>query len=243
MADRQAITLHASGSETSNGASAAVDVSTLRTALRLQLDVTALSGTTPTLTVSVETSPSGAGDWKTLGAFAVVNESSARFEELSFGECERYVRASWVLGGTTPDFTFAVGGNAHVLYVRPADLTRYAVQAQGLSGIAAGVLVDCCLRATDDAEAAFNGAYVMPITAWGEDVRGRVGDIAVYYAMKHRGLRPGSADDLLVKAYDDAQRWLQRVSDGKISPPSILDSTPSVFDAGAYSESEPKRGW
>ena len=57
-----AITLKVSGAEPASGSSAAVDVGQRATMLdELLLDVTVLSGTSPTLDVYVETSPSGSG--------------------------------------------------------------------------------------------------------------------------------------------------------------------------------------
>lgn len=74
--------------------------------LRVQLDVTAASGTSPTLNVVVEDTLDGT-NWNTIGTFAqrvaagreVINITSP------FGDT---VRARWTIGGTTPSFTFSV---------------------------------------------------------------------------------------------------------------------------------------
>lgn len=89
-----------------NGAGAGVPVGTAHTA-RLTLDVTAVTGTTPTATVTVETSEDGAA-WVAVGAFAAATAVSR--QRRSFSGLDRLIRASWVLGGTTPTFTFAVSG-------------------------------------------------------------------------------------------------------------------------------------
>jgi hypothetical protein len=79
------------------------------TTLRLDLDVTAIAGA-PTLDVTMQTSKDGA-TWRTLGTFAQKTGISA--ERKSFGGCDRYVRASCVLGGTGgPGATFSLGGEA-----------------------------------------------------------------------------------------------------------------------------------
>lgn len=78
--------------------------------MRLKLDVTAASGTLPTLDVIVETSPDGAANWQTVATFA---QKTAVSSELNvFPGCDRFVRAKWTIGGTGPSFTFSVVGEA-----------------------------------------------------------------------------------------------------------------------------------
>lgn len=80
------------------------------TTLRLKLDVTAASGTTPTLDVTVETSPDGVNDWQAVGTFA--QKSAVSYERNVFPGCDRFVRAKVVIGGTNPSFTFGLTGEA-----------------------------------------------------------------------------------------------------------------------------------
>lgn len=78
--------------------------------LRLDLDVTAASGTTPTLDGTVQTSKSEAGPWRTLGSFA--QATAAGTERKSFSGCDRWARVAFTIGGTTPSFTASVTGEA-----------------------------------------------------------------------------------------------------------------------------------
>lgn len=80
------------------------------TTLRLKLDVTAASGTTPTLDVIVETSPDGATEWQTVATFA--QKTGVSYERNVFPGCDRFVRAKYTIGGTNPDFTFSLLGEA-----------------------------------------------------------------------------------------------------------------------------------
>lgn len=74
--------------------------------LRAQLDVTAASGTTPTLDVVIEDTLDGT-NWNVIGTFAqkvavgreVINVTSP------FGD---RLRVRWTIGGATPSFTFSV---------------------------------------------------------------------------------------------------------------------------------------
>ena len=72
------------------------------------LHVTAASGTTPTLDVTVEMDTnSGFSTPTTLATFTqATTTTSERIENTT--STERYVRVSYTIGGTTPSFTFAV---------------------------------------------------------------------------------------------------------------------------------------
>lgn len=70
------------------------------------LNVTAVSGTSPALTVTVEDSPDGQ-TWYTLVTFTqatTVTREARRVLDV-FG---RYLRVSYTVSGTGPGFTFAV---------------------------------------------------------------------------------------------------------------------------------------
>lgn len=81
------------GAATSNGAIA-------------NLHVTAASGTSPTLVVAVQHS-ADATTWADLIAFTPVSAPGAETKAVT-GTVNRYVRAYWTIGGTSPSFTFAV---------------------------------------------------------------------------------------------------------------------------------------
>jgi hypothetical protein len=72
----------------------------------VKLDVSARSGSTPSLTVTIEESPNGSTSWRTVATFpAFTNVGSAvrRYER-----SEPYIRASWAISGSTPSFTFGL---------------------------------------------------------------------------------------------------------------------------------------
>lgn len=74
--------------------------------LRAQLDVTAVSGTGPTLDVLIEDSVDGA-NWNTIGTFAQKSAVSREVINISSVFADR-IRARWSVGGTLPSFTFSV---------------------------------------------------------------------------------------------------------------------------------------
>ena len=107
-ADTLPVTLHESAARTATGTGSALELGD-RGVLRLLIDVTAASGTTPTLDVTVETSFDGS-TWRSVAAFA--QRTSVASERKSFAGCDRFVRVSYTIGGTTPSFTFSVSGEA-----------------------------------------------------------------------------------------------------------------------------------
>jgi hypothetical protein len=83
------------------------------------LDVTAASGTNPTLDVTIQHSIDGGTNWHTLVAMTqatAAGESIKTESEVESGTAEVYgdcFRAIWTIGGTdTPTFTFKVVATA-----------------------------------------------------------------------------------------------------------------------------------
>jgi hypothetical protein len=77
--------------------------------IRAQLDVTAASGTTPNLTVFVESTVDGT-NWDVLpgGTFAAKTAAGREVINLTAPVVARRVRVRWAITGTTPSFTFSV---------------------------------------------------------------------------------------------------------------------------------------
>lgn len=79
--------------------------------LRLDLDITAASGTAPRLHVQIETRKAAAsGAWRVVDAFEAASAASSQRRSMS--GCDRYVRAVCTLSGTSPSFTFSLTGEA-----------------------------------------------------------------------------------------------------------------------------------
>lgn len=77
-------------------------------ALRVQLNVTAVTGTTPSLTVLVEDSLDGT-NWNTIGSFTAKTAVGREVINITTPFADK-VRVSWTISGTTPSFTFVVDG-------------------------------------------------------------------------------------------------------------------------------------
>ncbi len=73
---------------------------------RIQLEVTAVSGLTPTLDVFVEDSVDAGATWNPVTTFTRRTDAGREVVSLTRPFADR-LRLRWVLGGTTPSFTFA----------------------------------------------------------------------------------------------------------------------------------------
>jgi len=100
------ITLY-SGTVTSSGNSADIDVSTIRS-IRIMVKVTSVSGTSPTLDIYIEGKYEATGDYVPL----LIKTGIAATGVYELGQldnlCFRYIRVKWVLGGTSPSFGITV---------------------------------------------------------------------------------------------------------------------------------------
>lgn len=108
-------TVVASAARTTTGQSTALTGFGAADRLMLQVNVTAASGTTPTLLLTVEDSLDGTA-WRgtTSGSTAVATSASITATGTywfhvnagtNFGD---RIRLKWTIGGTTPSFTFSV---------------------------------------------------------------------------------------------------------------------------------------
>ncbi len=101
------LTLHASGPETATVQGAWFNTEEVNT-LDLLLDVTAASGTTPSMTVSIETREGAADTPVTVASFAA--KTGVASERKRFTGLGKECRFIATVSGTTPSFTFALTG-------------------------------------------------------------------------------------------------------------------------------------
>lgn len=106
---RDRVRVVASAARTVTGQSAAFETGYARY-VNADLDITAQSGTTPTITVSVEWSHDGGTTWVTADpadAFTQVGAATAR-KMKSFVVKAPLARFVWTIAGTTPSYTFSI---------------------------------------------------------------------------------------------------------------------------------------
>ena len=101
----RAIMLLPSAARTTSGASDGSSAAAEFREANVLLDITAVSGTTPSLTATVETSADGTS-WFTHTAFSAKTAAGKDIQKL--GSLGSYLRVSYAISGTTPSFTFSV---------------------------------------------------------------------------------------------------------------------------------------
>ena len=241
MSDSLAITLHATAEEVASGSGAAVDLwgtegVELRRFVRLVLVVSAMAGTS--VEVAIETSPDEA-TWRSLGAFPVTVEAGKR--ELLVGDCDRYVRASWVVDAAA---TFALTGTAESTYCSLAELEAQGPAAKVLAGVAQEKRIEALLAASRTAHSRVVRRHKPPILTVGPDVAKAVAYLAAVDLMTTDvGFNPNAAHHvLLVNERDRQDRWLRELAAGT-AVGDIRDSTPETREGtGAVATGE-SRGW
>jgi hypothetical protein len=100
-----------SGTVTSSGSSADIDVSSLRS-IRVMVKVTAVSGTSPTLDIYIEGKYEATGDYVPLLSRTGITSTGVYELGQLDNLCFRYIRVRWVVGGTSPSFAITVAAQA-----------------------------------------------------------------------------------------------------------------------------------
>lgn len=99
----------ASSAKTATGNSASALTNASGTNAHFIVNVSASSGTTPTLVVRVQIQDPVSSTWVDLPGAATASITSNGATLLSVNNLPRTYRLAWVIGGTTPSFTFSVG--------------------------------------------------------------------------------------------------------------------------------------
>lgn len=99
-------TLHASAARTASGNGPTLGGYDKVDWTRVQLSVTAASGTTPTLDVVIEDTLDGT-NWNTVGTFTQATAVTRQVINISAPFSDK-LRVRYTVAGTTPSFTFSV---------------------------------------------------------------------------------------------------------------------------------------
>lgn len=243
MAQPQSFPLAVSAAVVGPGSGPVIDLGTLRRALRMTVRVTTFtavdSDPTPALLVTIETRQDPAAPWRIIDTLSCGALGSF---QLSAGGLDRYIRVSWALTNMVT-VTFEASCIAHVVYCDPADITNYAVPEHSIKELSQHKRADACISATDIADGYIGTAYTLPLTAWGDDLRQQTAYIAAAILFSGRGFDSRGPDKAVADNRDMALKWLDRISNGRLSPPGIIDAAVEEYEGGAYVYGRPARGW
>lgn len=238
MPNPLAVTLRARAEIAADGESSAVDLGALRTAVELRVTTDGITpaGASPLLVI--ETRDAETSVWRKVDSEQLQNGAI----QIDLVELDRYVRLRWVMKSATSAFV-AVSGVAHVVYCSTADLERLQVPGAAIEEVSQRAKASACIAASSDADGYIASSHTMPLVAWGPSLRAKTGALALAYVFSKRGVDPEGADAVVFDMRDKALSWFDRLADGRIQPPEIVDSTPEVCEGGAVVLSRPKRGW
>lgn len=252
MPQPRSFELLASATQVSSGSGGSVDitvtddvaVTAIRRALRVTVDVTAFvevdMDPVPAVVYTLETRASSSAPWRSAGT---VSASDVGVYELAAGGLDALVRVSWAFTNIT-SATFSATSIAYLTYCDPLDITRYSVPERSIEDVDASTRADACISASDVADGYLNSSFVMPISAWSDDLREMTAHLAAATVFRRRGADPEGPDALVFDAENKALKWLARIADGKLKPVGIVDATPDTFEGGSFVvEGRPRRGW
>lgn len=232
----------ASAARTASGVGSAIDL-VQRTTADLALIVTAI-GTGSTLTVTIETSADGT-IWRATEEPFLPADAITTLKQVFTG-LDRWIRARWDLTSSgSPSATFAVAGDAVLVYATPEHLSRFGAAGNRFAGVPLYVQ-DIYLRvASDEADGSIQEEYGLPGLKWGDDLRNLVCSIAAWMILtKYIGTNAeAGADGEISKNSDRAYKRLAEIARGDANLVGYVDSTPSEDDGGVFIYSDPPRGW
>jgi len=104
----ESVVLLGSGARTASGNTGDIDVGRFLYG-EICIDITAVSGTNPTLDVYIEGKNQYTGKYKVLFSHTGLNSVQTIWDTITL-LAFRYLRVRWVVGGTSPSFTFSVSG-------------------------------------------------------------------------------------------------------------------------------------
>lgn len=242
MPQALSVELAVSATVTEAGSGAAVDIGELRRAVKATVLVTAFTGVdddpTPTVTLTIQTRSTTSAPWRSVTSLDVTATGSYR---LCAGGLDRYVRVSWDLENMT-SAEFAVTGVAHVTYCDPSDISLDAVPESAIEDISLSDRASACISVSEEADGYLASAFEMPLTAWGDDLRAKCAEMAAAKLFRQRGFDPDGPDKLVLEREKAAIEWLNRIANGRLKPPTIVDST-ETFEGGSFVVTHTRRGW
>lgn len=241
MAESLAVVLAADAAVTESGASSAVDLGTRRSALALVARVTELE---VGVRLALETSPTSTGPWRVAEEF---NVPDVEEKAISVAGLQRYVRVAYDLTASATA-TFSCDGVAHTLYAGPVDITRFAVSEAAIAEVTPTQRADALIAASDVAEGYLSAAgYTLPLTAWGNDIRQRVAQLAAATIFRVRGYDPEGPDKAVFDAEAAALKWFEKLAAGTVQPSGVVDSSSdddeSSSNGSAAVYTTARRGW
>lgn len=245
MTFKAAITPSPAAPWAASGVGNAVDIAQKINA-QLTLNVTAVSGSAPTLSVAIESSIDGTTGWRTIDSFAAV--SAVGVQTKRFAGSDQFLRTAWTITGGSPAFTFAVSGNAILVYAAPADLFALGIPQATLASVPSDTIARSLEAATDRLDRSIGAQKTLPLISWGDDIRRDCAVLAAFEALTVRGVNPTGSEAWFLQRYRELVGApgntgdLTRMARGEFVL-QVVDSSPDEVIGGAEVWTDHRRGW
>lgn len=118
-------------------------------------------------------------------------------------------------------------------YATPDDLRKVLPARAIPAWMTDDILQEHIDAASDEFDSYATAQYTLPFTAISNDVKRKICWAAAYFAMVQRGYTPEGSDSVYETQYNRFLEWARLISRGMLSPPGLVDSTPTVNDGGA----------
>ena len=128
-------------------------------------------------------------------------------------------------------------------YANIGDLTSFGLPGAALTDIPVYDLELALEAASADIDSYLNSQYELPVSNWGHDITRACSILASYDIMCVRGFNPAGDDANIEKRADDVRKWLTLISQGRVSPLGLVDSSQTSKVGGPMVYTMPKRGW
>lgn len=124
-------------------------------------------------------------------------------------------------------------------YATRPEMYQLALNSGAFTGIATADQDAALAAASEFADGYITQRFQLPLSAWGQDLKEAVSNIAAYRVMAVRGFAPEASDaGQLRERYEDAVKWLKEVANGQATPVNVADAVGS----GTQAADEAKEG-
>lgn len=128
-------------------------------------------------------------------------------------------------------------------YASLIDLVNLGLPAAALANFADNVKLAHLEAASSEADGYIQKRWAIPLSSWPKSLTMRVARMAAYTLLEVRGFNPANpADATVVKGYDDAIKWLEKVATGAIEP-AFVDASPATDEAAPLFSGELPQAW
>jgi phage gp36-like protein len=130
------------------------------------------------------------------------------------------------------------------MLITDAQLLAMGLAVDALTGIDVGTRDIARAAASDHVLSYVAKRYTLPLIEWSDDLRRATAHVASWDLLSTRGYAPIAGGDEAIKdRYDAAIRWLERVADGRVEPVGVVDSTPTIAEAGPLVSTDGEPLW